>query len=255
MGIISLSPPAKVYREWQPFVEYLSERSGLNIEIVVPKGFNKIKEAIDQGSIDIFYVNSHIYYLLASSKKAQPIAQMVNINNSTLSYAVIFVNKNSEVKTIDQLKGETVSFVAPMAAGGYLAPRAKFYSSGLPTKTSLKEEFTGNLTSSIHKVILGDSKAGVMCGASYKLMTERLRTGDLLIIGESEPYPENVIGARTTLDKNIVKNLSQIITHMDLELKGAQVLQDMYSMKIQKFQEYDPKMELITKELMNKASM
>lgn len=141
--------------------------------------------------------------------------------------------------------------MAPMGAGGYLAPRAAFYNAGIKTKKDTSEQFTKNLSSSIHKVLLGDVKAGTMCGLNFKLMSKRVKMGDLKVIAKSDEYPENVFGIRSDLSNKLRKTISNIIVGMDADKKGRKILDGMRGMKIQKFVTYDKSAEQQTEKLLH----
>jgi len=254
LGIISLAPPSKVYAQWQNFSDYLSGQIGQPVEIVVPRGFKKIKAAVEEKTVDIFYVNSHIFYRLKQAGHAKALAQMENLNGSATSKSVIFARKSSHINSLGDLMGQKVAFVAPMGAGGYLAPRALFNHQGINTKTQLQEEFTKNLSSSIHKVLLGDVKAGTMCGLNFDLMSKRIETGDLEVIAESDDYPENVIGIRADINKNVMEKLRKIIVNMDKDTEGKEILRSMSKMKIKRFVSYDENIEKITMKLLSEGN-
>ena len=251
MGIISLATPAKIYKQWTPYADYLAAKLGRDVEIVVPRGFKKIIAAVENNDVDLFYVNSHIFYRLMQQGKALPVAQMQNLKGSITSNSVIFVRSDSGIDSIQDLKGEKLAFVSPMGAGGYLAPRAQFYKEGIKTRTDTEEKFTKNLSSSLHKVLLGDVKAGTMCGLNYQLMSQRIETGDLKIISTSSDYPENVMGAHPDMPKELREQIIDVVIDMDSDSQGKKVLSDMQSMKILKFVAYDTKTERITKILLD----
>lgn len=252
-GVLSIAPPSRIYLKWQPFVDYVSTELGQPLEIVVPRGFKKMKTAAAKGEVDFFYVNSHVFYRLKQEGKAVGVAQMQNINGQVTSQSEIFVRKDSGITSIKQLKGKSFAFVSPMGAGGYLAPRAMMYETGIKTKKDVNEIFTKNLTTSIHKVLLGDIDAGTMCGVNFRLMSKKVDTGDLKVIGLSEPYPENVIAARKFLNKDLIKKFRKIVINMPNSEKGRKVLEAMKKMKIQRFNVYDPEIEKITRELLKKG--
>lgn len=255
-GIISSAEPSRVYAEWQPFADYLAARLSRPIKMVVPRGFDKLVEEIEQGQIDIFYVNSFIYYRLQEKGKAMPVAQMQNLNGSVTSRSVVLVRKDSGIKSLDQLKGEKVAFVSPMGAGGYLAPRAQFYKEGVKTRTDVREEFTKNLTTSLHKVLLGDVKAASMCGLNYRLMSIKIDAGELEIISTSDSYAEDVIGARASLSAPERERIARILFDMDKNEEGRRILAPMEELKIQKFIPYDAsKTEPLTRHLLKQADM
>ncbi|WP_198266551.1 phosphate/phosphite/phosphonate ABC transporter substrate-binding protein [sulfur-oxidizing endosymbiont of Gigantopelta aegis] len=140
LGILSLAPPLKTYKNWKPFANYLENAIGIPVNIIAPRGFGKLKKMAEKKQVDLFYVNSHIFYLLKQADKAVAIAQMENIEDSTTSQSSIFVRSDSEINNVSQLKGKTFAFVSPMGAGGYLAPRAYLYQHGLKTKRGFNSE-------------------------------------------------------------------------------------------------------------------
>ena len=250
LGILSLSPPLKTYKNWKPFATYLAKETGIPVRVVAPRGFGKLKKMAESNQVDLFYVNSHIFYLLKQADKAVAIAQMENIADSTTSQSSIFVRSDSHIDNVSQLKGKTFAFVSPMGAGGYLAPRAFLYQQGLKTREETTELFTKNLTNSIYDVLLGKADAATMCGVNYQLMSEKIDTGELKVIASSGLYPENVLAARADLPRDLITRLQSIIISMPDSSEGRAVLKAMQKMKIKQFIPYDPDIEHLTRDLL-----
>ena len=253
MGVITLASPAKTFRQWRLFAEYLGAKLDRKVEIVVPKGFKKIKKSVENKSLDIFFINSYIFYRLKQQGQAKALVQMSNIDDSVFSRSVLFVRSDSGIEKLKELKGEKVAFVSPVGAGGYLAPRASFYKAGIKTKTQTDEEFTLNLTSSLHKVLLGDVKVGTMCSINYKLMSQRMNIGELKVISESEKYPEALFGARTDLPEDLKKDIAKIMIEMHEDEEGKKILSPLKALKIKKFVAYDEGIEQYTQSLIKEG--
>jgi len=253
LGILSMAPPAKVYKLWSPFADYLAAKIGRRVDIVVPRGFKKIKEAVAHDTIDIFYVNSLILYRLKQEGKAIPIAQMYTIDGSIYNRGVLVARTDSKIKSLKDLKGKKLAFISPMASGGYLAQRAKFNGEGIKTKVDAEEVFTKNLTTSLHKVILGEVQAAAMCGINFRLLSQRFGNGELETVGFSEKFVENAFGAHPKLCDQLRRKISSTIIEMINDEAGRKILADMKNMKIQKFVKYDPASEIVTRDLISKA--
>jgi len=254
-GVLSIAQPARIFANWQPFADYMSQQLGQPVEIVVPRGFGKMKKTISEGKVDFFYINSLVFYRLKQEGKAVAVAQMLNIAGQTTSRSDIFVKRDSGIDNIDDLKDKNIAYVSPMGAGGYLAPRAFLYEFGLKSGIETRESFTKNLSNTIHGVLLGDYDAGTMCGVNYKLMSKKIETGELKVIAISEEYPENVIGARSNLPEKQVQQFHDALLNMTETTEGKTVLQDMQKMKIKTFIEYDEAMEAITERLLKTGKL
>ena len=142
-----------------------------------------------------------------------------------------------------------------MGAGGYLAPRAHLYDSGLKGETETVEVFTKNLSNSIHGVLLGDYDVGSMCGVNYELMSVKINTGELKIIADSDDYPENVVGARVDMPAKQIQAFQSALLGMGNDTDGIELLKDLHSMKIKRFVTYDDSMENITKRMLEAGDL
>ena len=254
-GVLSIAPPARIYQQWQPFVEYISQKMQRDIEIVVPRGFKKMKTTAANGEVDFFYINSRVLYRLKSEEKADGVLQMYNLDGKVTSQSEIYVHRDSGINHINQLRGKSIAYVSPMGAGGYLAPRAKLMSLGIESGSEVKEVFTKNLSNSIHRVLLKDLDSGTMCGVNFALMSKKVDTGELKVLEVSDEYPENAIAARRSLDKETIDHFRNIVSSMPHSEEGQRILDKMRSMKIIKFIPYDPKIEELTKNLLKQAKL
>lgn len=252
-GVLSIAQPSRIFAKWQPFADYMAQQLQQPVEIVVPRGFGKMKQAIASGKVDFFYINSHVFYRLKQKGKVVAVAQMKNINGQTTSRSEVFVKRDSNINNTGDLKGKNIAYVSPMGAGGYLAPRAFLYKAGLQGGIDNKESFTKNLSNSIHGVLLGDYDAAAMCGVNYKLMSRKIETGELRIIVASDPYPENLLAARVNLSLDIIERFRHVVLNMSSQPSGLKLLESMYSMKIKSFVKYDDKLEQLTKKLLEEG--
>lgn len=256
LGVVSSAEPVRVYAEWKAFADYLSSKIQRPVKMVVPRGLDKLAEAIDKGEVDVFYVNSLIYFRLMEKGKAIPVAQLQNVNGRVLNTSVIFARTDSKVQNLKQLKGEKMAYISLLGSGGYLAPRALLYKEGIQSGEEVKEEFTQNISSSVHKVLLGDAKAGSMCGLTYKLISNKIDTRELSIIATTDEYPEDLVGARPDVSSATLKLVTQVLLEMNQSDNGRKILAEMQALRIEKFVPYDPEVtEPVTRKLLRQAHL
>jgi phosphonate transport system substrate-binding protein len=250
-GVLSIAPPARSYADWKPFADYMAERLGRPIEVVVPRGFERMKEAIENDDVDFFYINAHVLYRLKQTDSARGVLQMINLRGSHVSNSEIFVRADSGIHSLEDLRGRRIAYISPIAAGAYLAPRAYLYEQGIESGEETEEVFTHNQSNSIYGVLLGDYDAAALCGVRYQLMSEKVNTGDLRVIGVSFEYAENLIAARPELPQALIDEFTFIGAGMIDDPEGREILRDMRPMKIQSFAPYDPAVEEITRQQMD----
>ena len=85
LGILSIAPPSRIYKSWQPFAEYLAVQMAQPVSLVVPRGFKTMKDTAEKGEVDFFYVNSYVFYRLKQEGKAIGILQMKNVRDEVRS--------------------------------------------------------------------------------------------------------------------------------------------------------------------------
>jgi phosphonate transport system substrate-binding protein len=240
IGVVVPAPPKFVFKVWQPVADYLKATTGLDAEIKVIKSFDRIKHALANNEVDIFYADAYIFYLLSQQKLIEPVAQVENLRGSIMTRSAVFVHKSSGVKTLQDLKAKKVAFVNPTSLGGYVAPRALFHKNGINTNKDVEAVFTKNLASSLHKTLLQDVAAGSMCNLKFKLMSRKIEVGDLQTIALSDEYPENLIAAPRGIDQAKLQKVAEAFRSLDTNQQGQRVLQGMAPMKIKRFVAYDP---------------
>ncbi len=251
-GVLSVAPPARAVAKWTPFAHYLETRLGRPVEVIAPRGFERLTEAIEEGKLDVFYINSHVYYRLKRKGLVKPLAQMVNLNGSTFSRSLFFVRKDAPVDDLHQLEGHRMAYISPLGAGAYLAPRARLREEGI---RNTQEDFTRNFISTIREVQTEPGTVGTLCGVRYSLLGKREDLSNLKVIGESAAYPEHVLAARPDLDDSLSRRISRIVIGMYDDPDGRLVLEPMASMRISHFTTYDPSVEKVTEELFRKAEL
>ncbi|MCI0505165.1 MAG: phosphate/phosphite/phosphonate ABC transporter substrate-binding protein [Gammaproteobacteria bacterium] len=240
IGVVVPAPPKFVFQVWQPVADYLKATTGMDAEIKIIKGFDRIKSAVQNNEIDVFYADAYIFYLLSREDLIEPVVQVENLLGSIMTRSAVFAHRDSGVKTLQDLKTRKVAFVDPASLGGYVAPRALFHKNGINTKTDVEEVFTRNLESALHKTLLQDVAAGSMCALKFKLMSRKIEVGDLQTIALSDEYPENLLAAPKSIARDKLQKISEAFRSLDSNKPGQEVLKGMAPMKIKRFVAYDP---------------
>lgn len=246
--IMGLGKASTVYEKWQPFITRLSEKTGHKIKISVRLKMPRIANMIENKEMDFGFVNSLVYYNYFKQGKMLPVAQMQNIEGNWYSNSIIFVRSDSNIKSIEQLKGKKVSFLGKASPGGYLAPKATMETRGMDTENELNEYFTMNVGKSIKNVLLGKTEAAATCDVMFRLFSRKIDTGELTVIERSDIYPENLIVASSAMPEDIVNKFRKAIIEMKDDPEDAKVFESLYDFKVGRFIPYNKKtIEIIEK--------
>ncbi len=123
IGVLALRGEGEALLSWNESAKYLSENiAGYNFEIV-PLPFDSIEKAIENREIDFLLANSSIYVRMESKYKISRIAtikrEYKNGINSPVFGGVIFVQKDSPIKTLEDARGSLLGAVDYTSLGGY----------------------------------------------------------------------------------------------------------------------------------------
>lgn len=162
--ILSVVPQlavADTHRNWAPVVERLSQLTGLQFELRLYPNFTKFEAALQSGESDLAYINP---YHMVMAKSAQGYIPLLR-DDSNLLFGILVVQRDSPIKSIQELNGKEVAFPSPNAFGASMYLRALLVEQEKVIITPRYAKTQGNV---YRGVILGDVIAGGAINNTFK---------------------------------------------------------------------------------------
>lgn len=246
---IGLIPEQNIFRQverYQPLADYLSSKSGLDIQLkVLPRYGNIVSNFLSLG-VDGAFFGSFTYVLTHAKLGVEVLARPEDIKGISTYHGLIFVRKDSGIKSVKDMKGKCFALVDKGTTAGYLLPVEYFHKRGIDNiRTYLKEVYyAGTHEDAIYDVLNG--KADI--GAAKNTVFERLAAVDgrikheLTVIAKSPDVPENGLAVRKDLDGAIKEKLKQGLLSMHETVEGQKVLREFGARKFieTRDQDYEP---------------
>jgi phosphonate transport system substrate-binding protein len=228
---IGLIPERNIFQQlerYEPLADYISKKIGINIKLKVLTRYGNIIENFASARMDAAFFGSFTYALAHSKLGVEAIARPEGIDGHSTYYGLIFVRKDSGIKSIKEMQGKSFAFVDKATTAGYLLPLAYFKEHGVQDyKTFLNETyFTGTHQDAIYDVL--NKKTDI--GAAKNTMFYRLAADDgrikeeLVILARSPDVPENGLAVRKNLDGSIKHKLKMALIYMHTDPVGINVL-------------------------------
>jgi len=228
--LIGLIPEQNIFKQmerYEPIAGYLSKKVSMKIRLtVLPRYGNIVNNFVSTG-LDGAFFGSFTYTLAHAKLGVEVLARPVSLDGTSTYHGLIFVRKDSGIKSIRQMGGKRFAFVDKATTAGYLLPLAYFKEHGENYKTFLKESyFTGTHEDAIFDVL--NRKADV--GAAKNTVYERLAASDdrikkeLVILERSPDVPENALAVRKDLDIFVKKRLKEALLTMHEDPEGMALL-------------------------------
>jgi phosphonate transport system substrate-binding protein len=231
--LIGLIPEENIFRQldrYDPLAEYLSEKIGTRIKLIIIPVFGNIVKNFDSAGMDGAFLESLTYALAHTKLGVEVLARPENLQGVSTYRGLIFVRKDSGIKTVRDMKGKTFAFVDKASAVGYLHPLVFFRERGVRNYRHYLKEiyYTGTYEDSIYDVL--NRKADI--GAAKNTVFERLAgknpriKEELRILTQSPDFPESGLVVRKNLDPSIKKMLKDALLGMDSDPAGKIVLKN-----------------------------
>jgi phosphonate transport system substrate-binding protein len=235
---IGLIPEQNLFRQmerYEPLGEYLSRKTGTKITFKVLPRYGNIIDNFKSSNMDGAFFGSFTYVLAHAKVGVEVLARPVALDNTSTYYGMIFVRKDSRIRTARDMKGKRFAFVDKATTAGYLLPLDYFQVHGIPDyKGFLKEAyFTGTHEDAIFDVL--NRKADI--GAAKNTVFQRLANDDprilkeLVILTRSPDVPENALALRKDIDASVRNRLKESLLTMHLDPGGRKVLERFGALK------------------------
>jgi phosphonate transport system substrate-binding protein len=228
---IGLIPEQNIFKQlerYEPLANYLAKKIGRKIELTMLTRYGNIIDNFVSADMDGAFFGSFSYTLAHAKLGLEPIARPLDNNGSSTYYGLIFVRKDSGIKSINDMQNKSFVFVDKATTAGYLLPRAYFKEHGIENyRTFLKETyFAGTHQDAIYDVL--NRKADI--GAAKNTMFYRLAvmdkriTDELVILERSPDVPENGLAVIKSLGDSIKHKLKETLINMHTDPEGINVL-------------------------------
>ncbi len=230
---IGLIPERNIFRQlehYQPLANYLAKNLGNKVELKILTRYGNIIDNFVSADLDAAFFGSFTYTLAHAKLGVDVIARPEYPSGISTYHGLVFVRKDSGIKSFKDINGKVFAFVDKATTAGFIFPLALFKRNGIADyKEFLKETyFTGTHEDAIYDVL--NKKADIGAAKNtifYALAAEDKRLLDeLLIIEKSLDVPENGIAVSKDLDGRIKDQLKDLLLNMHNDPEGKKILKD-----------------------------
>jgi phosphonate transport system substrate-binding protein len=236
--LIGLIPEQNLFKQmerYEPLAEYLFRKTGAKVSLKILPRYGNIIENFRSSGLDGAFFGSFTYTLAHAKVGVDVLARPVAPDNTSTYHGLIFVRKDSRIRTARDMKGKRFAFVDKATTAGYLLPLDYFHDHGISDYNKYLKEayFTGTHEDAVFDVL--NRKADI--GAAKNTVFQRLANVDprimkeLVVLARSPDVPENAIALRKDIDMSVRNRLKESLLSMHLDPDGKQVLERFGALK------------------------
>jgi phosphonate transport system substrate-binding protein len=228
---VGLLPEQNIFRQverYEPLMAYLGRKTGVKFDLKILPRYGNIVRNFKSLGLDGAFFGSFTYALAHSRMGLVVLARPENENGISTYHGLIFVRKDSGIRTARGMKGKRLACVDKATTAGYLLPLGYFHENGIDDcRKHLKEiYFAGTHEDAILDVL--NRKADI--GAAKNTVYERMAVKDnnvknaLAILAVSPEVPENALALRGDIEEELKKKIKGALLAMNQDPEGKEIL-------------------------------
>ena len=205
-----------------PLADYLSEKIGIKINLISAKSFVDFKVRINNGEMDIGYMDPLFY--TGISKEHDVLAIALNDKAGDKSRGLILVGSDSGIDTLQGLRHKKIMCVAKTSAGGYFSQKMTLSKNGIEVEKDceLIEAAQNSQENVIIAVSIGDMDAGFIQESALHAADEYIQPGSIKVIESCAWLPNWFVSVRKSIPEEKKKAIKDVLMGIK---KGSPVLE------------------------------
>jgi phosphonate transport system substrate-binding protein len=218
-GFLPILSAERLVTRFSPLVDYLSQRSHLDIRMETAPDFAEFIRRTQHGRrYDILFTAPHFFYLAEHERGYRA---LVRVDRPGMK-AVVVVPAGSPIHTLPELRGQALATTGPLALSTLLI-RGLLTRAGLDPDKDLRLVPTPS-----HIAALLSSQQGTTDASAVMLPVFRQARPDIRdtmrIVAESGMAPHIPLGVAPWVDEDIGRQLQAILIEMSNDPEGRDVL-------------------------------
>jgi len=228
-GLTPYMAPEELKKNYRPIADFVGDRLGLSVELVMGKNYADLEQRIVEGSVDVAVVSPYSY--VRAKKRAPGLLPFAShIARGSASYgAYIIVNEDSDIESLSELKGQSFAFVDRRSTSGWLFPAVRMLDEGIHPERDLEERFVKTHNAVYDEVVEGRVEGGATYDGALRQGRDRRRDGrGVRVIAKAPRIPHEAYVLREGLPVEVADALGAALFEISTGTrKGRELLAPM----------------------------
>jgi phosphonate transport system substrate-binding protein len=229
VAVAAMISPKDTFVYYRQLLDYIARNLGRDVQFIQRKTYGEINELLGKGQIDLAFICSGPY-VAGKGKYGFELLATPEVQKSHFYQSYLIVNKASQFKGLEELRGQVFAFTDPDSNTGKLVPTYWLSQMGERPETFFSKTI---YTYSHDNSILAVAKSLVDGAAIDSLIWEYYHrknpifTSKTRIIRKSESYGIPPIVASGFLASDLKNRVRQVLFSMHRDPGGQKILSEL----------------------------
>lgn len=219
-AVLPLYPASTIYQRYEPLMRHLSQKTGFEFKLVIPRDFDEFMNVVKSGTIDFSYQNPYIFAQIDREYDIKAIAATLSLPGEEAGggeafRGVIITRKDSTVRTLADLKGKRVMIVSPRSAGGFLSQKIFLAQHGISAEQDLRIIDAKRQEKVILGVYNGEAEAGFVRETALQVLKDEIDMGQIRILAATSQLPNWPIAWTKKNNPALAQKVQQLLLALD----------------------------------------
>ncbi len=228
VAVLPLYSAITLYNRYEPLMRYLSQKTGYEFKLVVPRDFEDFVDVVKRGAVDFSYQNPYIFSLIDREVDIRPLVTTIGEDSPSDDgreggesfRGVIITRADSIIRHINGLKNKKVFITSPKSAGGYLSQKLFLLRNGIDVEKDVNIVDAKRQENVILGVYRGEADAGFVRESALVVWKDAVDMKRIRVLARTEPLPNWPFALCRNTDPSLVKAVTRLLT----ELRDRDVL-------------------------------
>lgn len=225
----------------KPFADYLTEKLGCKVNVTLATDYSTIVEAMSSGKVDIGIMPPAAYVQARDMGAAKAIltSQLGDYDQETglpvegaltgTFKGEVLVKADSDIKTLEDLKGKKIATLSPNSASGYIYPVAEMKEAGIDPTTDCTLTTVNDIPSEMTAVLNGQQDACFVFEGARVVFSSKFEGYDLMndlrvLYLTNGDIPNDAIAVRPDMDDAMKEKVKETFLNMPKDDQGAEAM-------------------------------
>lgn len=210
----------QVEKKFTPLAKYLSSKTGKSVKIKIGSSYEEHIQYVGDDKVDIAYVGPMPYVNLLKTYGAKPILAKLEIDGRSFYQGYIAVRKDSDIKTLADLKGKDIAFGDPHSTMSYLVPHHMLSEAGVFAGKATRYQFLYGHNDVAYAILSGDFDAGALKEGVFR----RFKEQGLRVIAKTPNIVSHAFVVRSNMPAKEIQDLREVMLNMEKTIEGMAAL-------------------------------